>query len=208
MNGIEFSAVLRKNSQASPVMRFAPLRYETLTVAPAARPYSALWLLVTTRNSPTASGEGCITWFEKPWLLVPYALLSTPSIRKLLNVLRRPFTLNAPSRGVALALELLLSADWRTPVVSSASAEYSRPLSARPRIWSPVITWLRWLVSVSTSGDAAVTRICSLSAAIVIDRSTRSRAATCTCTLSTSAIEKPLFSAETTYTPGRTVLNS
>jgi len=40
-------------------------------VAPAERPYSALMLLVTTLNSPTASGAGCITWFENPWLLVP-----------------------------------------------------------------------------------------------------------------------------------------
>ena len=31
----------------------------------------------------------------------------------------------------AVALELLFSADWRTPVESSASAEYSRPLSAQ-----------------------------------------------------------------------------
>ena len=68
---VALSAVLRKNSHASPVSRFVPLRYATLTVAPAARPYSALWLLVTTLNSATASGEGCITWFEKPWLLVP-----------------------------------------------------------------------------------------------------------------------------------------
>jgi len=42
-----------------------------LIVAPAARPYSALMLLVTTLNSPIASGVGCITWFENPWLLVP-----------------------------------------------------------------------------------------------------------------------------------------
>src|SRR5215470_5036889 len=147
MNGIEFSAVLRKNSHASAVTRLAPLRYETLTVAPAARPYSALWLFVTTRNSPTASGGGCITWLEKPWLLVPYALLSTPSIRKLLNVLRRPLTLNAPSRGVPFALELLFNADWRTPVDSRASAEYSRPFRASSRMYSPLITWLRWLVS-------------------------------------------------------------
>src|SRR5205823_3528102 len=112
-----FSAVSRKNSQPSPWIWLVPLRYATLTVAPAARPYSALWLLVTTRNSLTASGGGCITWFEKPWLLVPYALLSTPSIRKLLNVLRSPFTLNAPSRGVPLVL--LLSADCLTPVDSS-----------------------------------------------------------------------------------------
>jgi hypothetical protein len=48
-----------------------PLAYATLMVAPAARPYSALMLLVTTLNSATASGDGCITWFEKPWLLVP-----------------------------------------------------------------------------------------------------------------------------------------
>jgi hypothetical protein len=42
-----------------------------LIVAPAERPYSALMLLVTTLNSAMASGAGCMTWFEKPWLLVP-----------------------------------------------------------------------------------------------------------------------------------------
>src|SRR5262249_60143419 len=122
------------NSRGPRAFWSGPLRSRSSPAAPAARPYSALWLFVTTRNSLTASGDGCITWFEKPWLLVPYALLSTPSIRKLLNVLRRPLTLKAPSRGVAFALELLFSADWRTPVVSSASAEYSRPFSASPRI--------------------------------------------------------------------------
>ena len=131
-------------------------------------------------------------------MLVPYALLSTPSIRKLLNVLRRPLTLNAPSRGVPFALELLFSADWRTPVESSASAEYSRPFSASSRICSPVMTWLRWLVSVSTRGEAAVTRTFSESWPTASCRSTRMRAATCTCTWSISAIENPLFSAETT----------
>src|SRR5215212_5184746 len=119
-------------------------------VAPAARPYSALMLFVTTLNSVIASGGGCITWFENPWLLVPYALLSTPSIRKLLNVLRRPLTLNAPSRGVLP----VVSDDPAslTPVVSSASDEYSRERSGSARVWSPVITWPRWLESVSMSG--------------------------------------------------------
>src|SRR5262245_37910699 len=69
--GDAFSAVLRKNSYTVPEKSLPPLRYATLTVAPAARPYSALWLFVTRRNSDTASGDGCITWFEKPWLLVP-----------------------------------------------------------------------------------------------------------------------------------------
>src|SRR5919108_1957320 len=101
-------------------------------VAPAARPYSALMLLVTTLNSPTASGGGCITWLEKPWLLVPYALLSTPSIRKLLNVLRRPFTLNAPSRGVFPVVND--EPPDLTPVVRSASDEYSRPLRGSARV--------------------------------------------------------------------------
>ena len=78
-----------------------------------------------------------------------------PSIRKLLKVLRRPFTLNAPSRGVPVVL--LFSADCRTPVVSSASAEYSRPFSGNSRVCAPVITCPRWLESVSTSGDDAVT---------------------------------------------------
>ena len=59
------------NSHAEPRNVLVPLAYATLIVAPADRPYSALMLLVTTLNSPTASGAGCITWFEKPWLLVP-----------------------------------------------------------------------------------------------------------------------------------------
>ena len=95
-----------------------------------------------------------------------------------MNVLRRPLTLKAPSRGVPFVL--LFSADWRTPVASRASAEYSRPFSASSRIWSPVITWPRWLVSVSMSGNAAVTTIRSVSCPTDIDRSTRMRAATCT----------------------------
>src|ERR1700752_1628672 len=97
-------------------------------------------LLVTTLNCATASGGGCITWFEKPWLLVPYALLSIPSSRKLLNVLRSPLTLNEPSRTVD-ALPVL-SADRRTPVVRRASAEYSRPFRGSATACSCVITWL------------------------------------------------------------------
>jgi hypothetical protein len=42
-----------------------------LIVAPPLLPYSADMLLVTTLTSASASGGGCITWFEKPWLLVP-----------------------------------------------------------------------------------------------------------------------------------------
>ncbi len=45
------------NSQAEPRYVFVPLAYATLIVAPAERPYSALMLLVTTLNSPTASGR-------------------------------------------------------------------------------------------------------------------------------------------------------
>src|SRR5687767_649814 len=135
---VAFSDVSRKNSHAAPCSLLVPLWYATLTVAPPARPYSALMLLVTTLNSATASGGGCITWLEKPWLLVPYALLSMPSSRKLLKVLRRPLTLNEPSRTVE-ALPVL-SAESRTPVVSSASAEYSRPFSGSATACSCVIT--------------------------------------------------------------------
>ena len=69
--------------------------------APPARPNSALKLLVWTLNSSTASGETCTTWFEKPWLLVPYELLSTPSRMKLLSELRMPLTLNERVARVA-----------------------------------------------------------------------------------------------------------
>jgi len=52
-------------------------------------------------------------------------------------------------------------------------------------------------VSVWTSGDIAVTTTRSDSWPTAICKSTRRRAATCTWTLSISAIEKPLFSADT-----------
>ena len=83
-------------------------------------------------------------------------------------------------------------------MVSSASDEYSREMSGSARVWSPLITWPRWLESVSTSGDVAVTSTFSVTCPTAIWRSTRSRAPTCTCTLSTSATAKPAFSAVTT----------
>ena len=122
-----------------------------------------------------------------------------------MNVERRPLTLNEPSRGVKPPV---LSADRRTPGDSSASAEYSRPLSGSALVCSPVITWLRSLESVCSSTALALTSTFSLSWPTAMLRSTRWRAPTVTCTLSTSAIEKPSFSAVTTYVPMRTVKNS
>jgi hypothetical protein len=90
-----------------------PLRKLALITAPPARPNSAEKLLVCTLNSSTASGVTCTTWFENPWLLVPYELLSTPSRMKLLSALRMPLTLNEASR------ELLID-EVRTPGLSSA----------------------------------------------------------------------------------------
>ena len=110
---VAFSASLRLNSQALPRNWLVPLRIEALTTAPPVRPYSALKLLVWTLNSSTASGESCTTWFEKPWLLVPYELLSTPSSMKLLTALRRPLTLKDASRESEIA-------ERRTPGLSSA----------------------------------------------------------------------------------------
>src|SRR5215203_4600816 len=108
-----FSAVFRLNSHAVPEKLLVPLRSDALITAPPVRPYSALKLLVCTLNCSTASGETCTTWFEKPWLLVPYELLSRPSSMKLLTALRRPLTLNDASRESAIA-------DRRTPGLSSA----------------------------------------------------------------------------------------
>jgi hypothetical protein len=125
---VAFSAVLRLNSQALPeTVRSAAIG--DVDRRARRRPYSALSLLVTTLNSSTASGGGCITWFEKPGCCA-VALLSTPSIRKLLKVLRSPFTLNAPSRGVPL-----LPAERRLPHTGReegqrevfAAVEWKRP---------------------------------------------------------------------------------
>ena len=170
-----------------------PLLYATLSVAPPLRPYSALVLLVTTLNSATASGDGCTVWFENPWLLVPYALLSRPSSRKLLNVLRMPFTLNEPSRGVPP----VLNADTRTPGLSSASDEYSRPFSGSSTACLPVMSWPRWLESVSRSIEVPTTWTVSVSWPGASCRSTRWRAPTVTWMLSATAVEKPWSSAVT-----------
>ena len=68
-------------------------------------------------------------------------------------MLRRPLTLNAPSRGVFPVVSDVPPS--LTPVVSSASDEYSREMSGSARVCSPLMTWLRWLESVSTSGERA-----------------------------------------------------
>src|ERR1700751_3053852 len=103
VNPVAFRSVLRRNSYKVPCSALVPERVAALMTAPLTRPYCALKLLVITRNSASASGEGCTTWLEYPWLLGEYALLSRPSSRKLLYVLRIPFTLKAPSRGVPVA---------------------------------------------------------------------------------------------------------
>ncbi len=50
------SAVLRRNSYTVPCSPFVPVRVTRSTWPPAVRPYSALALLVMTRNSWRASG--------------------------------------------------------------------------------------------------------------------------------------------------------
>src|SRR5262249_17380290 len=53
-----FSALFRRYSQADPWKSLAPERVTATNTAPLYRPYSALKLLVWTRNSCSASGEG------------------------------------------------------------------------------------------------------------------------------------------------------
>lgn len=116
---VAFSAVLRKNSYAVAWKVLVPPCEATLTVAPDERPYSALSLFVTTANCATESGGTAMIWLSKPWLLSPYALLSMPSSRKLLNMLRWPLTLYEPARASEL-MELVVAAvgACRDPVTS------------------------------------------------------------------------------------------
>ena len=112
-----------------------------------------------------------------------------------MKVERRPLTLKEPSRGVKPPV---LRADSRTPGDSSASCEYSRPLSGSARVTSPLITWPRSLESVWSCTDEATTSTFSVSCPTAITTSTRCRAPTVTWRLSTTATEKPALSAVTT----------
>ena len=105
-----------------------------------------------------ASGRFAATWFNQDHLArvlhpgdellirgkvggdaMPYALLSTPSSRKLLKVLRSPLTLNAPSRGVSPPV---FSAEARTPS-SATPAPSTRGRSAAGPPPALVTTWPR-----------------------------------------------------------------
>ena len=112
-----------------------------------------------------------------------------------MNVERSPFTLNEPSRGVKPPV---LSAERRTPGESSASCEYSRPLSGSARVTSPLMTWPRSLESVWSCTAEARTSTFSVTWPTAMATSTRRRAPTETCTLSTTATENPALSAVTT----------
>src|SRR6185436_14223582 len=185
---VAFSLVLRLNSHAAPRNWLVPLRKVALITAPPARPNSALKLLVWTLNSSTASGDTCTTWFEKPWLLVPYELLSMPSRMKLLSALRMPLTLNDASRDELIDYE-------RTPGLNSARSAYERPFSGRLTICSRLITWPRSLESVSSSLVAPTTSIFSPTPPTCRARSTRCRALTVTITAGATAVAKPDSSA-------------
>jgi len=105
-----------------------------------------------------------------------------------LKVERRPLMLNEASREAPID-------DCRAPGDSNVSAEYSRPFSGSARVCSAVMIWLRSLESVCSNTALALTSMVSVSWPTTMLRSTRCRAPTVTCTLSTSATEKPAFSA-------------
>ena len=117
-----------------------------------------------------------------------------------------PFTLKEPSRLVTVLP--VLNAERRTPGLSRASDEYSRPFSGSSTACRPVMSWPRWLESVSSTCTAPTTCTVSLTWPGARARSTRCRAPTFTETLSATAVEKPCNSAVTLYRPIRTVMNS
>ena len=126
----------------------------------------------------------------------------------MLKVLRRPFTLNEPSRVSTVTLLPVPIGDTFTPEVSSTSDEYWRPFSGSSLLASWLMTWSRWLVSVSTSGAAAVACTVSVTWPTASCRSTRWRELTFTRTLFATAVEKPVCSAATLYRPTFTAGNS
>ena len=116
-----------------------------------------------------------------------------PSSRKLFSVLRRPLTLNDPSRG-AFGWPMV-PIDSRAPVVSATSAEYSRPFSGSSTACRREIAWPRSLLSVSSRLTSPVTWTVSRAWPTASTRSTRWRAPMPTATSSAVAVEKASFRA-------------
>src|SRR5271157_524697 len=79
----------RWNQKPSPWRSRLPLLVTALTAAPAERPMSAVWLLVSILNSATVSM--LIHTAQHP--LMPLSMLVMPSILKLIWSVRPPFTL-------------------------------------------------------------------------------------------------------------------
>ena len=111
-----------------------------------------------------------------------------PSSWKLFIVLRRPLTLNEPSRPL---VPTPFWFDSSTPVDSSARLEYDRPFSGRLTICCRSMTWPRSLESVSSSWTPDVTRTRSVTVPTCNVRSTRWRALTATPTSLATVVEKP-----------------
>ena len=125
-----------------------------LTIAPP-RPNSAFIEFSSTRNSWMESGGGWITTVP-----LPNSLLSSPSRRKLLSNIRRPFTdKEMPGRLLSVdpAPALVPVAPWFAPGPRYASLKKFLPFKGRStmRFSSSIVP--KEEVSVSSSGAAPVT---------------------------------------------------
>ena len=132
-----------------------------------------------------------------------YALLSKPSRRKLLYVLRIPFALNAPSRGVDCK-PAARGERW-TLVDNSARSEKFRPFNGNSTICCVWITCPFSLESVSSCAAASLTLTDWVTSPTLMITSTRCLALTSTGTSLVENVEKPGASLVMEYLPTRTL---
>ena len=133
-----------------------------MTVAPAARPYSALWLLVTTLELADSVGRRLHHLVREALIAGAVGIVVHAVDQEVVEVLRRPLTLNAPSRGVPLVA-----------LVERRLADAGREQRQR-RVLAPVQRQLPHLlagddlaalarIGLEQRGRARVTSTCSVS---------------------------------------------
>ena len=190
-----FIALLRRNSEASPLKVFVPLLVTTLMTPPARPPYSAgAWLVNTLNSWIAACGKSCR---GSPAFVDMFIV---PSARLLL------VNWSVPAPTCAL-LRRGRVPSWLVPGRSSASVTAARFATGSISICCCVMTAATSLFVTSTTGACPVTTSDSVRVLRLIEMSWRISRLMEIARFVTVAVVKPTSSAFSSYLPSGTAPN-